>query len=248
MPSRPSAGCCVPLIAIWLVILQVNPRRPKTHFDIRACKAWLLSAEMAQRVFPITEHASSLVQKADFSELVQASFVHGGPLMAVDLGGEFLKVSVVKPGRTPISIVANEMSKRRTSAQLAFIDGDRLLGEEAAALAVRYPDRVYARCAGLSDSQIGGMHELDDTMSGVLSGRQAEQGMRELALHFPVCAAFCSPLLAQHVSLCLTCSHGVLHLRRASCALQDEGSDREAGAARRCQRSADAEPAALHDC
>ena len=67
--------------------------------------------------------------------------------MAVDLGGEFLKVSVVKPGRTPISIVTNEMSKRRTSAQLAFIEGDRLLGEEAAALAVRYPDRVYARRA-----------------------------------------------------------------------------------------------------
>lgn len=69
--------------------------------------------------------------------------------MAVDLGGEFLKVSVVKPGRIPISVVSNEMSKRRTSAQLAFIDGDRLLGEEAAALAVRYPERVYARQARL---------------------------------------------------------------------------------------------------
>ena len=56
-------------------------------------------------------------------------------------------MSVVKPGRTPISIVTNEMSKRRTLAQLAFIEGDRLLGEEAAALAVRYPDRVYARHA-----------------------------------------------------------------------------------------------------
>ena len=31
--------------------------------------------------------------------------------------------------------------------QVAFVDGDRLLGEEAAALAVRYPDRVYARHA-----------------------------------------------------------------------------------------------------
>lgn len=39
------------------------------------------------------------------------------PLMAVDLGSEFIKVSVVKPGRTPISVVINEMSKRRTSAQ-----------------------------------------------------------------------------------------------------------------------------------
>ena len=29
--------------------------------------------------------------------------------MAVDLGSEFLKVSVVKPGRSPFSIVVNEM-------------------------------------------------------------------------------------------------------------------------------------------
>jgi len=63
-----------------------------------------------------------------------------GPLMAIDFGGEFIKVSVVKPGRTPISIVPNEMSKRRTTAAVAFVGG-----EEAAALAVRYPDRVYAR-------------------------------------------------------------------------------------------------------
>ncbi|KAK9811690.1 hypothetical protein WJX72_008444 [[Myrmecia] bisecta] len=69
--------------------------------------------------------------------------------MAVDFGSEFIKVSVVKPGRTPISIVNNEMSKRRTSAQVAFIDGDRLLGEEAAALNVRYPDRVYAKSRDL---------------------------------------------------------------------------------------------------
>ncbi|CAL8469535.1 g9076 [Coccomyxa elongata] len=81
--------------------------------------------------------------------ILQISGAYGGPLMAVDFGGEFIKVSVVKPGRTPISIVPNEMSKRRTSAQVAFVDGDRLLGEEAAALAVRYPDRVYARTRDL---------------------------------------------------------------------------------------------------
>ena len=75
-----------------------------------------------------------------------AAWTQAGPLMAVDLGGEFLKVAVVKPGRNPISVVPNEMSKRRTSAQVAFVDGDRLLGEEAAALAARYPDRVYTRC------------------------------------------------------------------------------------------------------
>ena len=59
--------------------------------------------------------------------------------------GESLRISVVKSGRTPISVVLNEASKRKSSAQVAFVDGARLLGDEAAALGVKYPDRVYAR-------------------------------------------------------------------------------------------------------
>ena len=35
-----------------------------------------------------------------------------GAIMAVDLGSEWLKVSVVKPGRSPFSIVVNEMCAR----------------------------------------------------------------------------------------------------------------------------------------
>lgn len=38
--------------------------------------------------------------------------------MAVDYGSEALKVSVVKAGRPPINIVINELSKRRTSAEV----------------------------------------------------------------------------------------------------------------------------------
>ncbi|KAL4458458.1 hypothetical protein ABPG75_013323 [Micractinium tetrahymenae] len=70
-----------------------------------------------------------------------------GALLAIDLGSEFLKLSIVKPGRIPISIVINEMSKRKTPALVAFVEGDRLVGEEAASLAARYPDRVYGRIA-----------------------------------------------------------------------------------------------------
>jgi hypoxia up-regulated 1 len=69
--------------------------------------------------------------------------------MAVDLGSEFLKISIVKPGRIPISIVNNEMSKRKSTAAVAFVQGDRLVGEEAAALSVRYPDRVIHRLRDL---------------------------------------------------------------------------------------------------
>lgn len=72
-----------------------------------------------------------------------ATPVAAGPLMAVDFGSDFIKVAVTKPGRLP-EIVTNEMTKRRTSAQVAFVDGNRLLGEEAAALSIRYPTKVYS--------------------------------------------------------------------------------------------------------
>ena len=65
-------------------------------------------------------------------------------LMAIDLGSENIKISIVKPGKIPISIVINEMSKRKTSASLAVVEGSRLVGEEAAALSARYPDKVFS--------------------------------------------------------------------------------------------------------
>lgn len=70
-------------------------------------------------------------------------------VLAVDLGSETLKLALVTAGRIPIAIVINEMSKRKTPALVAFVDGDRLVGEEAASMAVRYPDRVYARLIDL---------------------------------------------------------------------------------------------------
>jgi hypoxia up-regulated 1 len=63
--------------------------------------------------------------------------------MAIDLGGEFMKVVLVQPGRTPVVIVPNEMSKRKTPALVAFHHGERLLGEEASAITGRVPGRVY---------------------------------------------------------------------------------------------------------
>lgn len=77
--------------------------------------------------------------------LLCAAAARAGPLIAVDLGGEFLKVSMVKAG-SGFSVVINEMSKRRTSAQLSLVNGERLLGEDAAALAPRHPEQVFTRC------------------------------------------------------------------------------------------------------
>ncbi|XP_038696853.1 heat shock 70 kDa protein 17-like [Tripterygium wilfordii] len=65
---------------------------------------------------------------------------------SIDLGSEWLKVAVVnlKPGQSPISIAINEMSKRKSSALVAFQSGTRLLGEEAAGIVARYPSKVYS--------------------------------------------------------------------------------------------------------
>ncbi|CAA6671822.1 unnamed protein product [Spirodela intermedia] len=53
---------------------------------------------------------------------------------SIDLGSEWLKVAVVnlKPGQPPISVAINE------------IGGQRLVGEEAAGIAARYPEKVYS--------------------------------------------------------------------------------------------------------
>ena len=63
-------------------------------------------------------------------------------LLGVDLGGEYLKVSLVKPGKIPISIAVNAMTKRRTPAVWGIVKGERLLGEDAAAIVPRYPEKV----------------------------------------------------------------------------------------------------------
>ncbi|KAL4366194.1 hypothetical protein GQ457_05G033010 [Hibiscus cannabinus] len=65
---------------------------------------------------------------------------------SIDLGSEWLKVAVVnlKPGQSPITIAINEMSKRKSPALVAFQSEARLLGEEAAGIVARYPDKVFS--------------------------------------------------------------------------------------------------------
>jgi hypothetical protein len=79
-----------------------------------------------------------------------------GALLAVDYGSEWLKASLVAPGRAPISIVLNEASKRKSAAAVAFSAGERTLGDDAAALAGRYPERVFLRARDLLGRPAGG--------------------------------------------------------------------------------------------
>lgn len=68
-----------------------------------------------------------------------------GALFAIDLGSEYVKVALIKPGRVPISIVQNELSKRKTVAAVAFQSTTRLYGEDALSLITRKPEKVLLR-------------------------------------------------------------------------------------------------------
>jgi hypoxia up-regulated 1 len=72
-----------------------------------------------------------------------------GSLMAIDLGSEYLKVCLVKPGRTPISIVVNEMSRRKSPALVGIVEEERVLGEEASSLGIRYPNLIFSQLRNL---------------------------------------------------------------------------------------------------
>ncbi|KAF9679446.1 hypothetical protein SADUNF_Sadunf06G0015900 [Salix dunnii] len=85
---------------------------------------------------------------------------------SIDLGSDWLKVAVVnlKPGQTPISIAINEMSKRKTPALVAFQSETRLLGEEAAGITARYPDKVYSHLRDMLGKTYEQVKEFLDAM------------------------------------------------------------------------------------
>ncbi|KAM3570136.1 hypothetical protein VYU27_007796, partial [Nannochloropsis oceanica] len=65
-------------------------------------------------------------------------------VMGVDLGSEFMKVSLVKPG-TMMDIVTNIHSKRKTETMISFYQGERSYGADAYSLLTRRPEVTYAR-------------------------------------------------------------------------------------------------------
>lgn len=67
---------------------------------------------------------------------------NGAAVMSVDLGSEWMKIGVVSPG-VPMEIALNKESKRKTPTMIAFRNGDRLIGEDAQTLGVRFPANNY---------------------------------------------------------------------------------------------------------
>ena len=70
--------------------------------------------------------------------------VVGNGIIGIDLGTEFMKVALVKPG-TPLEIVTNHFSKRKTETAVAFVRGERFFGSDAYGQLSRKPELAVAR-------------------------------------------------------------------------------------------------------
>jgi len=63
-------------------------------------------------------------------------------VMSIDLGSEWMKVAIVKPG-VPMEIALNKESKRKTAVAVFFRNGERLVGADAATSGNKYPYNTY---------------------------------------------------------------------------------------------------------
>ncbi|KAI9363372.1 Hsp70 protein-domain-containing protein [Zopfochytrium polystomum] len=63
-------------------------------------------------------------------------------VIGVDIGADWLKVSIVKPG-VPLDIVLNRESKRKTSSMITIRDGVRFFGSDSVSLSSRFPELTF---------------------------------------------------------------------------------------------------------
>ena len=65
-------------------------------------------------------------------------------VIGIDFGTEFMKVALVQPG-SPLEIVTNTVSKRKSETVVAFVRGERLFASDAYGSLSRKPEQSYAR-------------------------------------------------------------------------------------------------------
>lgn len=64
--------------------------------------------------------------------------------MTIDLGTQFLKIGIVKPG-IPMDIALNTESRRKTPNVVMIQDGHRTFADAAIGMQVRYPHLVHGQ-------------------------------------------------------------------------------------------------------
>ncbi|XP_061904255.1 hypoxia up-regulated protein 1 [Entelurus aequoreus] len=69
-------------------------------------------------------------------------------VMSVDLGSEWMKMAIVKPG-VPMEIVLNKESRRKTPTVVCLKENERLFGDNALGVSVKNPRTVYRHLQNL---------------------------------------------------------------------------------------------------
>ncbi|XP_049598142.1 hypoxia up-regulated protein 1 [Syngnathus scovelli] len=69
-------------------------------------------------------------------------------VMSIDVGSEWMKMAIVKPG-VPMEIVLNKESRRKTPAAVCLKENERLFGDSALGVSVKNPKSVYRHLQSL---------------------------------------------------------------------------------------------------
>jgi len=67
-----------------------------------------------------------------------------GNVLGIDFGSDSMKVAIVSPG-SPLNIVTNLQSKRKTPTAVAFYRGERMFGSDATALSAKKPESTFVK-------------------------------------------------------------------------------------------------------
>lgn len=68
--------------------------------------------------------------------------VQGLAVMSLDIGSEWMKVAIVSPG-VPMEIALNRESQRKTPVVVSFREGERIFGDPALTIGVRFPEKTF---------------------------------------------------------------------------------------------------------
>ncbi|XP_077402735.1 hypoxia up-regulated protein 1 [Vanacampus margaritifer] len=78
-------------------------------------------------------------------------------VMSIDLGSEWMKMAIVKPG-VPMEIVLNKESRRKTPAVVCLKENERLFGDNALGVTVKNPKTVYRHLQNLMGKKFNNPH------------------------------------------------------------------------------------------
>ncbi|XP_047463103.1 hypoxia up-regulated protein 1 [Mugil cephalus] len=77
-------------------------------------------------------------------------------VMSVDMGSEWMKIAIVKPG-VPMEIVLNKESRRKTPIAVCLKENERLFGDGALGVSVKNPKTVYRHLQSLLGKKHGNL-------------------------------------------------------------------------------------------